>query len=217
MATVKFSGELRDNIIRNAEALFRDKIQAAEGEYDNSWGDRSIDLAYASFIRDVQALPKEWFNWADEANCNMLAGVKLDSSIKLKFSKPVPLPVTALDKGEHAPIAFARDGYYQSSLSTHEHEMFADIRTEVVAYKNKITMLVERKNKFVNGVKELIYAHSTLAPALKAWPPLMDLLPDATKARHLAKVERNTKEDIQLAADLNALTATIVASKIGGV
>jgi len=93
--------------------------------------------------------------------------------------------------------------------------MFEDIKTEVLAYKNKITILIERKAKFVNGVKELICAHSTLAPALKAWQPLWDLLPDTAKVRHNSKVERNAKVDVQLAADLNALTATIVASKIG--
>jgi hypothetical protein len=46
MATVKFSGALRDNIIRNAEQLFTSKIEAAVKEYDNSWGEKLIDRGF---------------------------------------------------------------------------------------------------------------------------------------------------------------------------
>lgn len=216
MATVKFSGALRDNIIRSAEQLFSSKIEAAIKEFDNSWGERLLDLAHAKFIPDINRLPREWFHWTDEANTNMVAGVRLDHSIKFKFSTFKPVPVTALDKNGHAPISFSKDSYYVSSMQTFDDPMFEDIKTEVLAYKNKITLLTERRDKFINGVRELIYAHNTLAPALAVWKPLWDLLPDETKARHLEKVDRVKAERAELSANLDALTATFVASKIGG-
>jgi hypothetical protein len=215
MATVKFSGELRNSIMNNAEALFRGKIEAAAKDYDNNWGERIFALGHQPFMETINKLPRQWFNWTDEVNCRVIAGVRLDQNIKFKFSTPVPVPTADLHKAEVSPISIYKDAYYISTMEVDDVPMFADIKTEVIAYKNKITLLTERKDKFVSGVRELIYAHSSLAPALKAWQPLWDLLPDETKVRHNTKVERNAKVDIQLAADLNALTATIVASKIG--
>lgn len=215
MATVKFSGELRDNIIRNAESLFTGKIEAAIKEFDNEWGDKVFERGFEPFMETINKLPREWFHWTDEVNCRVLAGVRLDQQVKFRLSKQVPIPTADLHKTGHSVISIYKDAYYISTMEVEDAPMFEDIKTEVLAYKNKITILTERKAKFVNGVKELICAHSTLAPALKAWQPLWDLLPDATKVRHNSKVERNSKVDVQLAADLNALTATFVASKIG--
>jgi hypothetical protein len=215
MATVKFSGALRDSIIRNAELLFANKIDAAVKDYDNSWGEKLIDLAYAPYKKDISKLPRSWFYWAEEANSQIVAGVKLDNQIKFKFSEPKPVPPTDLSKTDLAPITFVKESYYVSSMSTFEDPMFEDIKTEVLAYKNKITLLMERKNSFVSGVRELIYTHNTLAPALAVWKPLWDLLPDETKARHLEKVDRVKAEKSELSANLDALTATFVASKIG--
>jgi hypothetical protein len=216
MATVKFSGALRDNIIRNAEQLFTSKIEAAVKEYDNSWGEKIIDRAYTPFMQDVNKLPRNWFHWTDEATSSMVAGVKLDSAIKFKFSESKPVPVQHLNTSGHAPISFNRDAYYISNMNTDDDPIFEDIKTEVLAYKNKITLIKEKRDKFVSGVRELIYAHSTLAPALAVWKPLWDLLPDETKTRHMEKVERVKAEKAELAANLDALTATFVASKIGG-
>lgn len=215
MATVKFSGALRDNIIRNAEQLFRDKIEAAVKDYDNSWGEKLIDRAYAPYMQDINKLPKEWFHWTDEASSSLIAGVKLDTPIKFKFSEHKPVPVQHLNASAHAPIGFNKDSYYISHMNTDDDPMFEDIKAEVLAYKNKITLLTERKNSFVSGVRELIFAHNTLAPALAAWKPLWDLLPDMTKQRHMEKVDRVKAEKAELAANLDALTATFVASKIG--
>lgn len=215
MAVVKFSADLRNTIVDNAHGLFSDKINKAVNEFDSTWADRIFQIAYAPYMDNINALPKNWFHYVDKVQTNNIAGVVLDQSIELKLSTPMPIPVTDLHKTGHSPISISKDGYYITNLKTPDDEVYDDIKTEVLAYKNKITLLTERRTKFVSGVKELVYAHNTLAPALKAWQPLWDLLPQVAKDRHNLKVERNAKVDVQLSADLNSLTATIVASKIG--
>lgn len=216
MAVVKFSASLRDDILSNATRLFRERIEQAEKDFDPTWGDRVAAVVFQPFMSTINKLPREWFAWTNEVRSNVIAGVKLDEAIKFNLTQEIPVPKGNLSTAGIAPISFDHSGYYHSSFNTDEAEGLEDIRTEVVAYKNKITLLKEKRDQFRNGVSEVIHAHNTLAPALKAWPPLMDLLPDHVKARHFEKIERGPKVDPQLTTNLNALTATIVANKIGG-
>jgi hypothetical protein len=91
--------------------------------------------------------------------------------------------------------------------------MFEDIKAEATAYLERVRVVRERKTMFVEQVKKIINAHATLAPALKLWQPLWDLIPEDYKERHRKVVER-TKSDTQVDVDLGSLTATVVAHKL---
>jgi hypothetical protein len=91
--------------------------------------------------------------------------------------------------------------------------MFEDIKAEAIAYMERVRVVRERKTMFVEQVKKIINAHATLAPALKLWQPLWDLIPEDYKERHRKVVER-TKSDTQVDVDLGSLTATVVAHKL---
>ena len=47
------------------------------------------------------------------------------------------------------------------------------------------------------------------------WPPLWDLVPESYKDRHREIKEREKKE-VSVNVDLGAMTAAVVANKIGG-
>jgi hypothetical protein len=53
-----------------------------------------------------------------------------------------------------------------------------------------------------------------LAPALKAWPALWELIPDDVKEKH-REVKERSKGGIDLDVDLNKLTAVSTAAKFG--
>jgi hypothetical protein len=68
-------------------------------------------------------------------------------------------------------------------------------------------------------VKAVITSYSTLAPALKAWPPLWDLLGEDVKDKHREVVEREKRDPaaaISGSVDLDRLTALASLSKMGG-
>jgi hypothetical protein len=56
--------------------------------------------------------------------------------------------------------------------------------------------------------------YSTLAPAIKAWPALWDLVPDEAKERHKKVVERVKKDASDVGVDLNSMTAAVTFSKL---
>ena len=80
-----------------------------------------------------------------------------------------------------------------------------------------INEAVKRRDEFTASVKQVINAHSTLAPALKLWPPLWDLLSEDVKNKHREVTERSAKATAEtVGVDLNRLTALASLSKMGG-
>jgi hypothetical protein len=88
-----------------------------------------------------------------------------------------------------------------------------DILDEVTAYQQTINNLQSQQSAFVLSVKKVIAAHATLAPALKMWPALWDLIPEDTKNRHKEIVAR-TKPAPTVDVDLGSLTAAVTFSKL---
>ena len=100
--------------------------------------------------------------------------------------------------------------YYGYELIGNEWE---EIAQEIADYQASILAVADKKKAFIASVTQVIEAHVTLAPALKMWQPLWDLIPEEYKERHRKIVER-TKTDTQVDVDLGSLTATVVAHKL---
>ena len=72
-----------------------------------------------------------------------------------------------------------------------------------------------KRDEFVEGVQQVINSFSTLAPALKAWPPLWDLVPDDKQRKHREIVTRSkavSKDDLGI--DTSQLTAAVTMAKL---
>jgi hypothetical protein len=83
-----------------------------------------------------------------------------------------------------------------------------------VAYNQRVSAAQQRQADFVNMVSKVCDAYTTLAPALKAWPPLWDLIPDDVKDKH-REIKERTKNEVVLDVDINKLTAMSTAAKFG--
>jgi hypothetical protein len=91
-------------------------------------------------------------------------------------------------------------------------------QAEVVAFNQRKVDAQKRRAEFVEMVKKIVTAYSTLAPALKAWPPLWDFVPDSYKDKHREIKERKKNDAVNLSEvmDLNSMTSVVVASKFLG-
>jgi hypothetical protein len=118
---------------------------------------------------------------------------------------PYSLPETKLAK---------RDGMYSDGIVLKDDLVWAEFLTEVTAYHERVKVATQRQHEFVDMVKKVIEAYTTLAPALKAWPPLWELIPENYKNKHRQVVEREKKE-VKLDVDINKLTALSTAAKFG--
>jgi len=57
MATVRFSKELTDQIVKNAERMFDKQMDAARGNVNATWGDRIYEIIHRKYIPSMNALP----------------------------------------------------------------------------------------------------------------------------------------------------------------
>ena len=68
MATVRFSAELRNDIINKAKSLFSDREMTARRNYPDTWGQTIYDLVFQDNKIAMQSLPKSYFRNSDEVS-----------------------------------------------------------------------------------------------------------------------------------------------------
>ncbi len=208
MATVRFSKELIDRIGKNA----RDKMapavtKAEETKPDNSWGQRIYDTLFLEVKPIISQVPAGWLKTVDRMDIEKVGGVRCD--MRFTFNPPVPWPNTF-----PASDIATKDRGWSDGIILKDQLVWDEFRAEVVAYNQRVAAAQQRQAEFVQMVYKVCNAYSTLAPALKAWPALWELIPEDVKDKHREIKERHKKE-VVLDVDLGKLTALSTAAKFG--
>ena len=223
MATVRFSESLKDDINKNAKAMFKANIEKAKADVPAHWADKMYQCFFpAEIIAKFKALPdyamdKEGVSFTGFHNAPDSEVFETDehrqdiyncNTIKLQFSTAQPWPVTF----EKAITGFTAG--YSSGSADFNDTRWDWLKPEFKEYNRKIFEQESKQEKFLEGVKSIINTYSTLAPALKAWPALWDLIPDEAKERHKKIVEKKKAEVADIGADLDGMTAAVTFSKL---
>lgn len=208
MAVVRFSEELKDSIIHNAKMLFKERLNAATAALPPV-GDEIVESVLAPFMERIEALPEAFlYGASDKLSLMSIGSTKYDLAFKLNKSYPIPRSWVETPDGSRFDSGFGM------IVKLADVPAYAGIKQQLDDYKAHILDVENQQIAFVAGVKKVIDAYSTLAPALKAWPPLWDLVPEEAKARHRKVVERVKEDKSSLDVDLTKLTSTVVASKL---
>ena len=223
MATVRFSDSLCEDIRNNARAMFSKSIEDAKADVPAHWADKMYQSFFPSdVISKFNTLPdyamKEELMVAFAGFSNAPEDVfqtaefsskayKCDE-IQLHFSKPMRWPhqfqaeVTGFEANWRSGKADFRDSRWDW------------LKPEFKEYVRKIFEVEAKQAKFLEGIKTLMKTYSTLAPALKAFPALWDLVPDEAKERHKKIVERKKAEVDVDSMDIKGMTAAVTFSKL---
>jgi len=207
MATVRFSKELTEAIIKNAKAVFDKQAQAAqEAKPDEAWGDKIYNILFGEHVPALNAVPQHFLSRSEKIKIEQIGG--RSCNLEFKFSNPRPFP------REFPNMELAKKaGYYDNAIALKDNPVWGEFYAEVAKWQEGMKAVEEKRRVFVEQVEKIISAHATLAPALKMWQPLWDLIPEEYKERHRKIVEREKKE-VNVDVDLQSLTATVVAHKI---
>ena len=229
MTTVRFSEDLRSTIGIKAKKIFQERIEEAEVAPDN-WAGNIYDLAFKDTKKMMYDLPKGYFRIQQNLNFNGFRGTGWDES----FNRVARLSWQNLDEktdqsnyrrfpydmSETDNESLGLTGVVRSSgwtLNT-DDPRWRDIKEEYREWCQKIHTLEQEQKMFVDGVKEVINAYSTLAPALKAWPALWDLVPEEKKEKHREVLVRTkaseTAKNLAEEVDLSKLTGHVTANKL---
>lgn len=208
MATVRITKELTEQITYNARAKFADRIKAVEATAPVSWGDYVYEKLFGKYIPLMEQLPEGFFDVADKIVVQRVGGQAVNLHFTLSSRKRWPKRLPA-----DAP---AEMKYYGGALILKDDLVWGELHAEVVAWKDKCAVIRKQAEEFTEGVSKILASYSTLSPALKAWPPLWELVPEHTKDKHKEIVERKKPEKEVPDIDTTKLTVVLAASKMGG-
>ena len=223
MATVRFSDQLKDNIRNNARAMFKESIDKAKADVPAHWADKFYQSFFpADVIAKFNALPDyamegkthidfTGFHNAPEDVVFQTAEHKQPAykcdEVRLEFSKIMPWPSTFKED-----VTGYKNSWRQGTADFNDSR-WDWLKPELKEYVRKIFEQEAKQEKFLEGINKLMETYSTLAPALKAFPALWDLVPEEAKERHKKVVERK-KSEVELDVDLNSMTAAVTLSKL---
>ena len=208
MATVRFSKELIDRIGKNARDKMAPSVtKAEETKPDNSWGQRIYDTLFLEAKPIISQVPAGWLKTVDRIDIERVGEVRCD--MRFNFATPVPWPSTF-----PASDIAGKDRSWNDGIILKDHLVWGEFHAEVVAYNQRLADARKRQDEFVSMVYKVCNAYSTLAPALKAWPALWELVPEDVKDKH-REIKGREKKEVVLDVDLGKLTALSTAAKFG--
>ena len=224
MATVRFSDALKDTVRTNAKKMFEENIRKTVADYPSTWADKFYNTFFpADVIAKFNALPDYAMDKKERIDFRGFTNApedvwqtgeykhdtwKLMIEIPLNFStaKPWPHKFNKEDTGY--------DNEWRGGYCNYNDSRWDWLKDEFKEYNRKVFEIESKQAKFMEGVNKIMDTYSTLAPALKAWQPLWDLLDDNTKERHKKVVERKKSSDADLGVNLNDMTAAVTFSKL---
>lgn len=215
MATVRMSDELKNNITNNAKNMFTDRINSAKNSYSETWGQRIYDALLGIHVPAMNALPTGFFFMTNKLGLNTWGEKPVSLEFPLNGVYPVPFAAPKNSGYDIQGNAYRHTCEVRVATSRIMSDVaLGDLNVEIMQWLASIKSAEEQRDNFVNGVASVLKVHTTLAPALRAWPPLWDLLPESTKNKHREVKERTAKEETQIEADLGALTAMSTLIKL---
>lgn len=218
MATVRFSESLKSSIRSNANKMFDDEIQKQEDSFPKDMLDGIVSKFMGDdFLTNVHVLPKEMFNWVQEIDVRFRG--EINGVVRIKVppnTYPVPVNKIVTRKGMYDP-SYHRIPDIRLDPDCEDWEA---IKAEWLAWLERKNTAVAKRQEFLEMVSTIMEVHATLAPALKTWPPLWDLLPEDARSKHREikdrKSTKDRKEELLQEVDLSKMTAAVTLNKLSG-
>jgi len=215
MATVRFSEDLKAAIKRRAEDMFVDQINTARKNYPTTWGETIYDLMFKDTKAIMYSLPEGFMNVVSGIFFPGFGGdgwvKEINQSVQLSLPEPRRMPKS----NDAGGLGLLSSPGYGNRMFDAGDPRWDDLKLEYAAYCHEIMRLEARRDIFVAGVEKVTATYSTLAPALKAWPPLWDLIPPDKQAKHKEIVARKKSGEVVVeGVDLNSLSGVVIAAKI---
>jgi hypothetical protein len=212
MATVRFSANLKHTIRSNAMGLFTKQMEDADNSFNKELLDGVYDTVFNAWLSHINALPKEFFKEVSQLDVYIRRGA---TAIRLKLPTPRPIPANNMELPGLAKFNthYSIPDIYLDS----DNPIWEPMRIEYDGWKQRRLDARAKRDEFVAMVNTIIGSHVTLAPALKVWPALWELLPNETREKHkeIKDRKRRDKEEME-GVDLGKLTAAVTVHKLRG-
>lgn len=210
MAVVRLNKELRGTIITKAEMQMRPSIDRANAliPSGSEWGEKAYRIMFQHELPMIEQAPDHWFKHRTEIEITGLVSEDF-RALQLKLTSPVRWPDTVVEN------EFIEPGQYGMSVRIKPHPAWDGLIAAYRVYREAFEAAHKKRHVYITSVERIIDSYSTLAPALKAWPPLWDLLPRSAQDEHHRVDAPRKREEKEINVDFDTLTSISTAAKFG--
>jgi hypothetical protein len=181
--------------------------KAAAQKPDNAWGQIIYDTLFHEVKPIISQVPAGWLKTVRSIEIGRVGNSVCNMTFNFAASQPWPyvFPISGLAD---------KNSSYGDAINLRDNIVWGEFHAEVEAYHHRVREATRRRNEFIEAVVKICNTYSTLAPALKAWPPLWELIPEDVKDKH-REIKERIKNEVVLDVDINKLTAMSTAAKFG--
>lgn len=214
MAVVRISDQMKKIVVAAARNTFEKRLDAARASLTLPMTAEDIySRIYGKWVDQMEALPKEFFNYTDQFTVERIHGQTYSYTFKLMADMPMPRGIP-----EQPHVRTARS--YSSAhfeLLDDGSDLWLPLIEAFAAWRDRINAVETERNTFVDGVRHVLNTHTTLAAALRTWPPLWDLIPETYRNKHNEVVPKKDKQQemaLESGIDMDRLTAMAALNKM---
>lgn len=202
---VRISDKLIGEVAGNISDLYRYYADDIEKQKPDV-GDRIYELLYGPYLSQMQQLPAAFFRKLDRIETRFVGEEILGYSFKLSSVK--------LGSYSHPPGDNVEASDYSDRVNIKRTPYTEEIVDAIISWHKQRQDIYEVRNQATDAVRRVMRANKSLAPAIKAFPPLVDLLPAVTRMKIDVPQHRLSSVQMELDPHLKRLAADIALKKM---
>jgi hypothetical protein len=202
--TVRISDKLSGQVTEAIMAIYPKFIEDAEKEKPDV-GDRLYEIIYGPHRSAMDSLPATFFRRLDRVDISHVGDRQLNISFRLSS---VQLAAYTHPSGEY--IACTQG----DRVSINRTPVTEDIVDAILSWRQRIDELYTARDGALKAMRSVLKRHASLPPAIKMFPPLVDLLPPEIRKKIEVPQHRLSSVEMELNPDLKRLARDIALHKI---
>lgn len=203
---VRISDKLIGEVAGNISDMYRWFIDEVEKQKPDV-GDRIYELLYGPYLSRMEQLPVSFFRRLDRVEVRSIDGKTFGYSFKLSSLK---LGSYTHPPGDNVECAET----FIDKVNIKRTPYTEDIIEAILSWDKQKQDLFEARTQATQATKRLLRNNKSLAPAIKAYPPLVDLLSPETRKKIDVPQHRLTSALMELDPDLKRLASDIALKKL---
>lgn len=202
---VRISEKLIGKVAGNISELYKYFAEDIEKQKPDV-GDRIYELLYGPYLSRMEQLPTTFFRKIDRIDTRFIGEEILGYSFKLSSVK--------LGSYSHPPGDNVEASDYADKVNIKRTPYTEDIIDAIVSWHKQKADIYEVRNNATTSVRRVMRANKSLAPAIKAFPPLVDLLPAVTRLKVEVPQHRLSSVQMELDPHLKRLASDLALKKM---
>lgn len=203
---VRISDKLIGEVAGNISDIYRWFIEDIDKQKPDV-GDRIYELLYGPYLSRMEQLPATFFRKFDRIEVKDVAGEFLGYSFKFSSLK--------LGAYTHPPGDNVEGSEKHSDRVNIKRTPYTEeLCDAILGWHRQKQDIFDVRTNVTLAVRRVMREHKSLAPAIKAFPPLVDLLPAATRAKIDVPQHRLTSALMELDPALKRLASDLALKKM---